>query len=289
MFKKTKLLYLLLIVSFLVTACGAKDLTKGKSVQDIIGAAYEKMAEIDNYDMNLELQMRMQVPDEGEMDMTLTGKATIFQKPMLMKMIMETNNPESGEPLVIEQYMESTESGMNVYQNVEGQWFKMSINDPALAEMMNMDPTKNMDIFLENLKEANILGEEKVGEKDTVKIEMIASSEIYDEIMKKMPGMNLGQADMPLGPEILSKMGDIKYIIWIEKSTLDMVKTSMDMTENIQNMGKAIIEQGQFPKEMAEIFIGMEMSATYEIYNVNKAEQVVIPDAAKNAQEMPLP
>ncbi|KJS82664.1 MAG: hypothetical protein JM58_14440 [Peptococcaceae bacterium BICA1-8] len=289
MFKKTKLLYMLLIISFFVTACGTKDLTKGKSAQDIIGAAYGKMAEIDNYDMNLEMLMKMQVPDQGEIDMTMTGKATIFQKPMLMKMVMETNNPESGEPLSIEQYMESTENGMNIYQNVEGKWFKMSINDPALAEMMNMDPAKNLSLFLENLKEAKILGEEKVGERETVKIEMIASSEIYDEIMKQMPGMNLGQANMPFGPEILSKMGDMKYIIWIDKATLDMLKTSMDLTENIQNMGKAIVEQGQFPKEMGEVFSGMEMSASYEIYNVNKAEQVVIPDEAKNAQEMPLP
>lgn len=289
MFKKTKLLYLLLIISFLVTACGTKDLTKDKSAKEIIEGSYIKLAEIENYDMNLEMQMKIQVPNEGTMDMSMTGKATIFQKPMKMKMVMETQNPESDEPLIIEQYMESTENGMNIYQNVEEQWFKMVIDDPALAEMMNMDPTKNMDLFIENLKEANIIAEEKLGEKETVKIEMIASSEIYDEIMQQMPGMNLNPADMPFGPEILAKMGDMKYVVWIDKTTLDMVKTSMDLTENIQNIGKALVEDGQFPKEMGEMFAGMEMSATYEMLNINSAEQIVIPEEAKNAEEMPMP
>jgi len=288
--KKIKLFYLLLIVSFLVTACGTKDLTKGKSAKEIIEASYQKMAEINNYDMNLEMQVKMQVPGQETLDMTITGKATIFQKPMLMKMVMETKNPETGEPLEIQQYMESSEKGMNIYQGAQGEWYKMTIEDPALAEMMNMDPTKNMDLFLKNLKEANVLAEgEKLGEKETVKIELVASSAIYDEIMQQMPGMNLNQANMPFGPEILAKMGDMKYVVWVDKTTLDIVKTSMDLTENIQNMGKALVEQGDFPKEMADMFNGMEMSASYEMLNINKAEQIVIPEEAKNAKEMPLP
>lgn len=287
--KKIKLFYLLLIVSFLVTACGTKDLTKGKSAKEIIEGSYQKMAEINNYDMNLEMQMKMPLPEEGTMDMTMTGKATIFQKPMLVKMVMEMNNPESGEPLTMEQYMEATEKGMNIYQKVEEKWFKMTMDDPALAEMMNMDPNKNMDLFLKNLKEANILSEEKVGEKQTVKIEMIASSEIYDELMNQMPGMNLNQANMPFGPEILAKMGDMKYVVWVDKNTLDIVKTSMDLTENIRNMGQALTEQEQFPKELGEMFSKMEMAVSYEMLNINKAEQIVIPEEAKNAEEMPLP
>ncbi|MGI6226351.1 MAG: hypothetical protein ACOYJ1_08870, partial [Peptococcales bacterium] len=70
---------------------------------------------------------------------------------------------------------------------------------------------------------------------------------------------------------------------------LDMVKTSMDLTENMRNMGKALVEEGQFPKEMADMFSSMDMSMSYEMFNLNKAEQIVIPEEAKNAEELPLP
>ncbi|MFZ5942588.1 MAG: DUF6612 family protein [Bacillota bacterium] len=289
MLKFKRILLIGLLVMLVATGCGTKDLTKGKSAQEIIEGTYEKMAQVQNYDMNLQMQMKMETP-EGKLDMTLDGKATIFQKPMLMKMVLQTKDPESGESVAIEQYMEQTEKGLNVYQKVEEQWIKMSMNDPSLAEMMNMDPANNMKIFLENLKEAKILNqEEKVGEKDTVKIEMAASSEIYEDLMKQMPGMNFSQANMPFGPEFLSKMGDIKYVLWIDKLTLETVKTSMDLTENIQNLGKALVDSGTVPKELAGIFAGMEMSASYEIYNLDTAEKFEIPEEAKNGQEIPVP
>ncbi|MFZ7104347.1 MAG: DUF6612 family protein [Peptococcaceae bacterium] len=288
MFKKTSLFFILLIIAFVITACGTKDLTKGKTAEEIIAGSYEKMAEVENYDMDLEMNMKMQLPDQNPFDITMQGKATIFQKPLMMKMVMDMNDPQTGNPINMEQYMEQGEEGINVYQKVEDQWFKMSINDPALAEMMNMDPTKNIDLFLDNLKEAKVLGEEKVGEQETVQIELVASSAIYDELMQQMPGLNMNQPNLSFGPEVLSKMGDMKYIIWVDKTTLNMVKTSMDLTENIRNLGQALTGSEQLPPELAEMFGGMEMSASYEINNLNGAEQIVIPEEAKNAQEMPL-
>ena len=53
----------------------------------------------------------------------MTGKATVFQKPMQMKLVVEITNPETSEPVVIEQYMEATEQGINIYEYVEEQWF----------------------------------------------------------------------------------------------------------------------------------------------------------------------
>ena len=144
-----------------------------------------------------------------------------------------------------------------------------------------------MELFLKYLKETNIIGEEKLGQRDTLKIELVASSEMYNELMEQIPGMNLNQPGMEITPDFLSQMGDMKYIVWVDKTTLDIVKTSMDLTENMQNMGKALIEQGLIPAELAEMFSNMEMSMTYEILNINKAEPIVIPEEAKNAPELP--
>lgn len=288
MFKKFKVFYLLLIVAFLVTACGTKDLTQGKSAQEIIEESYEKQLNIENYDMDLAMDMKMPMPEGEIMAIAMTGKATVFQKPMQMKLVVEITNPETSEPVVIEQYMEATEQGINIYEYVEEQWFKKVLNDPALAETMNMDPTQNVELFLKYLKETNIIGEEKLGQRDTLKIELVASSEMYNELMEQIPGMNLNQPGMEITPDFLSQMGDMKYIVWVDKTTLDIVKTSMDLTENMQNMGKALIEQGLIPAELAEMFSNMEMSMTYEILNINKAEPIVIPEEAKNAPELPM-
>ncbi|NMA00983.1 MAG: hypothetical protein GX923_00285 [Clostridia bacterium] len=288
MFKKFKVFYLLLIVAFLVTACGTKDLTQGKSAQEIIEESYEKQLNIENYDMDLAMDMKMPMPEGEIMAIAMTGKATVFQKPMQMKLVVEITNPETSEPVVIEQYMEATEQGINIYEYVEEQWFKIVLNDPALAETMNMDPTQNVELFLKYLKETNIIGEEKLGQRDTLKIELVASSEMYNELMEQIPGMNLNQPGMEITPDFLSQMGDMKYIVWVDKTTLDIVKTSMDLTENMQNMGKALIEQGLIPAELAEMFSNMEMSMTYEILNINKAEPIVIPEEAKNAPELPM-
>jgi len=289
MFRSSKLLIaILLVCGLLVASCGTKDLTKGKTAQEIVEEAQKKMAEVNNYDMNIEMQMKMTPPGEEAVDMNVKGTGTIFQKPMRMKMSMEMNDPESGETITIQQYMEQTDTGMVVYQSVKGQWFKMVFNDPAFAEMMNMDPTKNVKLFIENLKEVNILGEEKIGEKETVKIEVAASSEMYEKIMQELPGMNLNAGQMPFDLGILSKIGDIKCVFWVDKTNLDIIKTAMDMTENMHNLGKALAESGNLPKEATEIFSSMEMSMEYEILNQNTAEEFTIPEEARNAQEIPM-
>ena len=288
MFNKVKLFYLLLIGAFLVTACGTKDLTQGKTAQEIIEESYARQLSIENYDLDLAMDMKMPMPEGESIAITMTGKATVFQKPLQIKMVVEMGNPETAEPIVIEQYIEGTEQGLNMYEHVEGQWFKMTLNDSALAETMKIDPTQNMDLFLKHLKEANIIGEEKLREKTTVKIEMVASSEMYNELMEQIPGINLNQPGMELTSDFLSKMGDIKYIVWVDKATLNIVKTSMDLTENMQNMGKVLVEQGQMPREMAGMFTGMEMSMTYEILSINQAEAIVLPEEAKNAPELPM-
>jgi len=286
MFKKFKVFYLLLIVAFLVTACGTQDLTQGKSAKEIIEESYEKQLNIENYDLDLAMEMKMPMPEGELMAIAMTGKATVFQTPMQMKMVMEITNPEINKPLVIEQYLEATEQGINIYEHVEEQWSKIVLNDPVLAKTRNMDPTQNMKLFLKHLKEANILGEERLTDKSTVKIEMVASSEMYKELMEQMPGMHLSPSGTEIMPDFLSQMGDMKYIVWVDKTNLYIVKASMDLTENIKNMGKALSEKGQLPAEVAEMFADIEMSLTYEILNINKAEAIIIPDEAKNAPEL---
>lgn len=286
--KRLYLITLLLVIGLFITACGTKDLTKGKTAKEILEASYQKMADINNFDMNIQMKMKMTSPGQEPVHINIKGTATIFQKPMRLKMVLSMNDPQSDKMLTVEQYLEETKEGMNIYQKMNDQWFKMVFKDDAFTKMINMDPTKSLAVYLENLERAEILNEEKIGEKETVKIEMVVSSKMYDEIMKSIPSGNMMPNQLPLAPGILSQIGDIKGIIWIDKLTLDIVKTSMDMTENIHNLGDALVKNGNFPKEAAEVFSSMEMSTEYEIVNQNKAQEFAIPEEALKAQELPI-
>ena len=70
MFKKFKVFYLLLIVAFLVTACGTKYFTQGKSAHELIDESFVKQLNIENYDMDLAMDMKMPMP-EGEIMLLL--------------------------------------------------------------------------------------------------------------------------------------------------------------------------------------------------------------------------
>jgi len=286
MFKKVSwFLVSLFLISFIFTACGTKDLTKGKTAEEILKDVYTKMAEVKNYDMNIKMNMNVEPPEQEPVNINLQGQATVFQKPMVMKMSMIMD--VKGKKKNFQQYMEQNEGGMTIYQKIDDQWSKMALNDPAFSEMMNMDPSQNVKLYLENLKRAEILSDEKVGEKEIVKLEMILSSKIYDEMLQQMPGGNL-TGQLPFNSDILSKIGDIKGKIWVDKATLDIVKVTVDMTENMQNFGKALAENGGLPEEAAAMFSNMEISVEYEMLNQNKAVEFTIPEEAKNAPEMPM-
>ena len=48
-----------------------------------------------------------------------------FQETYANEASSETTNPETSEPVVMEQHMEATEQGINIYEYVEEQWFKI--------------------------------------------------------------------------------------------------------------------------------------------------------------------
>lgn len=281
-------LVLVLICTLVLTACssGPKDLTAGKTPQKIVEESFAKWYELNNYDMDMITKMKISMGQEV-MDMSMTGKITAFQKPMKMKMAMEATIPGMTEKMNIVQYMVEQDQKVFLYQQIGDQWQKLVIDDPAMAKMMTMDPRDNLRLFMDNLIKAEILGEEKIGERNTVKIDLVASGKIFDEILKETAGQSLGIGDDFLSSDILSKIGDMKYIMWIDKTTLDTVKCQMDLTENMKNLGNALAAKEDAPAELKEVFQNIEMSMEYMVTNQNSAQDFSIPDEAKNAQEIP--
>lgn len=262
-----------------------KDLTKDKSAQEIVEKSFDQWYGLDNYEMDLSSNIKVSMEDET-LDMSTAGKLIAYQDPMKIKMVMDMTMPGVTENIQVVQYMVEDEDQVIIYQNIQDTWQKRTIKDAALAETMKTDPRDNLKLFMDHLKSAEIVGEEKIGDAETVKIDLVASGEIFDEVFKSTAGENLGISEELYDSEIFSNIGDLLYVIWIDKNTLNTVKCQMDLSEAMKNVGSALGEQKDFPPEMKQFFENMEMSMEYTVTNHNAAEEFTIPEEAKNTQEM---
>jgi len=261
-----------------VSGCG-----KTKTAEEYIEASNLKSAELESYEMKLEMNMSMSAGGE-QMDMTMSGTASVFQNPMRLKMDLATRVMEQDMQLI--QYMEQTEGAVTIYQNVMGQWQKMVLDDPALVEMMSMNPADSIEAYMNSLISAEILREEKVNEREAVVIEMVMSGEMYEEILGQMGAPNLGGVEMD--ESFFAALGDLKATVWVDKKTDDMLKMSMDLSENMANMVEYMIQDGSLGEEELEALKGMKMNMVYEMLNQNNAAEFEIPEEALNAPELKL-
>jgi len=279
---------LLLATGCSTPANGPADLTKGKSAKQILEESLDKWYQAENYEIDLTSTIKMSASGET-FDMSMSGKGIIFQKPLKTKIAMEMSIPGLDEKARIEQYMIEEDGKFVLYQYLDSQWQKMTFDDPALLEMAQMDPRDNLELFLDNLIQAEIVGEEKIGDSDTVIINLTASADLYDEVLATIGGEDFGVSAELMTQDILSKMGDLNYTIWVDKHTLDTVKCSIDLSENIRNLGNAMSETEDFPAEVKEAFASMEMAMEFRVLNINSAPDFTVPEEAKKAREMVLP
>ncbi len=287
---KRNLLVILVLSFFVIIAgcSGSNELIKeDKTAQQIAEESFDKWYGLDSYDMDLSMNMKMAMVPET-VDISMDGQATVFQNPMKMKMVMDTTIPGMDQNMQITQYMVEENEIITIYQQLEGQWYKTVIDDPAMSQMMQMDPRENMELFMDNLIQAEIVGEEKVGERDTYKIDLLASSEIFGQVLGDLTDENLGLSSEMFGNDLFSKIGDMKYTVWIDKDTLETVKCYMDLTDNMRNLGSAMTENQDAPEELKQIFANMEMSMEYFVLNHNNAQDFKVPDEAKNGMDLPM-
>ncbi len=288
--KKIVSLMLMLICTMALVACstGTANVNQEKSPQQIAEESFAKWYGLKSYDMDMTMNMKFSVEDEV-LDMSMTGKGTVFQNPMKMKMVMETTIPGMGQKMTIEQYAEQNEQKMAIYQNIENNWQKITFDDPAMMETMYMDPKDNLKLFMDHLVSAEIIGEEKIDGKDALKIKLVASGDIFDQIFQETAGDMLGLGNGLISADVFSQIGDMVYTIWVDKATLDTLKCQMDLSENMRNLGKALAEEPNMPAEIKDIFANAEVFMEYTISNQNNAQDFTIPEEAMNAPEMELP
>ncbi len=269
------------------SACSEKDMVSNKSAQEILQESITKSAEWKSYEMEITTLMEMNIPEQGLVQMDMSGTGVVIMDPMKMHMTLDMDMPELEQSQTMEQYMIQEEEGFVIYQNVEDQWYKMVISDPSLVEMMSMDPMENIGLFMEYLESAEVVEEEVIRERDTVKIDLTVSFDMYKELLEKNDSLDVGGILGSGVMETISNMGNLTYSVWVDKSNLEIVKYYMDLSEAMQKIGEAMTTQDEMLSEVAEIYKDAKMEMTMVVYNQNNVEDFEVPEEAMDAQELP--
>ena len=305
------LLLLILIGLLAVAGCSSggsgnsdnndnNDLTVGKTAAQIAEESYKKQYEAKNYDMDFFIRSSVMIMDE-KIVMDIAGYGNMFLDPLKVKLVMEIAAPSAPVPgfedgtVRTEQYIIAEGDELVSYQSQGDQWFKMAFTDANLKQLMQFNPADNLKLFMDNLKDAAIVGDEIVNGVNTVKIDLTASGDLFKDLMEEMDSLGLGSQIDLLTSDILSGIGDLAFNIWVDKATLDMVKGAVDLTPILQNLS-AVMKDSVFPgmetmtpEEMEMIlamFDNMDMSMEYYVMNIDKAQDFSLPPEAADAIDL---
>lgn len=282
--------------------------------------AYEKQYAWENYDMYMLMNISMSIPDETgltqEMDMQMEMNATSFMNPIKLKadgnLIMEIEGNKLLQP-IMEMYMVAegnkiiTYTGMTDLTTGVLTWIKQEVEDESFAELLDPNNEEIQALNEESIKEVNYLGTYSYEDKNLEKYEVTISFDAFDELMKQSMSMvtnTIADEEMQMSLDLISGLGDMTYILYIDESTGEFTKMEMDLTSMLSSMFDQImnttaieaeIPEGLTEEELEEfnnMFSGimetmeikMDMVADY--LNVNKAEDFEIPEEALNAISM---
>lgn len=283
--KKYFLLFLSAILMFsmaLMVGCSNE-----KEALNMLFDATEKSTNWKNYNVEIESHMKMVDPIQGEMDINTFGTGTIFMDPMKLYMNMDVNLSNIPEAQHIEQYLIQDGETIILYQKVQEQWYKMNINIEGLGDILQADPAEDIQLMMEYTKTAEIVGEEEIKGNKAHIVDLTISMKIYEEIVARNEALG---SMIPLTStedigKVLSELDDLKYRMWIDKNSGELVKYNMDLGKMMETL-MAKLEIEEMTEEEKEMFQNMEMSITQTISNHNNADNFELPEEALNAIDM---
>lgn len=267
---------ILLFVSLLLTGCGTKDLTKGKTPKEVVIASSIEMQKLNSYAFTMDMQMGVLNPQTQAIEkISMSGTGNAVQNPQKahIKMTTKVMDNELPSELYIEINSDKILEYISNPMNPE-EWLKMEL--PVSPEMMKMlDPAKSLEAVQKLVEDAKII---KEIEEDKVKYLVIEATIKPDAISEFIP------ANLPVPQEELSKMlsslGSFSYNMWIRKDTLFTTKIEMDLSDLMKNVMNS---QPNLPPEAKAIFekVTATMSMSYTDFNIPKT--ITIPDSIKNS------
>lgn len=218
-------------------ACGAKN----QDPKAVVEKAVTASAEMKSYHADMDIVLDMTVKGENQAQ-NITVSMDAFTDPVKLKMEMAV----AGQNM--EMYADADYSYINM-----GQWVKMPLES---ANMQQTDAKANMDMYLKNMDNFKLDGEEQVSGLDTYKISGVISGKSLEEVIQqsgaldqiRQLGLDADQTNMV--ENMMKDMQDVPVTIWVEKKDYLPVQYDIDMTNVMAGMMKNM--EGQLKDEIGE-------------------------------------
>lgn len=278
------LLVLLLIPGLLITGC-KKDLTKGKSPKDIIVESGKAMQSIKTYKMGMDFTMELPKTEGNPVSsISMKGEGYTNIDPLGAKLDFTIQMGQMSMPMGL--YLSTENDKLIEYVSnpmVENQWMKLEI---PLDENMKklMDPKQSLQITEDSIKDAKLVGDDKIDDVEYAIIEVIVDSSLIKDFM------NLSSQTNPMSQQmfdqIATALDNLSYKVWVRKDNLYQAKLTIDMGEVMQKMF-ATLAPKDVPQEELDALKEIKGTMTMTFSDFGKAVDITVPDDIKNsAQDM---
>lgn len=270
----------LMVMGF--AACGED--TEG----DVIKTAQKELAKIKSMNYDLIVDMNMSAAGQS-MESVTKGKISFISEPMTMKMDMNVDEGDQGAYQML-MYAEQSDKEYIMYMSADNgeNWIKQIADDAAALQQY--DAQASMELYLSSVDSFKEAGVESINGSDAVRYDGIISKEAMSEVMGASgASMQLEQYGIT-GDAVTAmyrEMGELPVSVWIDKESTLPVKYEMDMTAVMQKMMTSLMESmgagpGTGGLTVDKMFLSMIVS------DFDKVETIVIPEEAKNAEEVSL-
>lgn len=285
--KMTKWMALGLILMMMISLVGCGGDNGGSSTEDVMKTAQEELAKVKS--MNYDMSMIMNMSTNGQtVESNTTGKIAYNADPLAMEMTM--NMDMAGQKVNMVMYAVQEGSDLVMYMSPDNgtSWAKQTMADASELEQYNAQ--ESMAIYLENIDSFKENGTEQINGSDAVRYDGVISNDALNEVMEasgaasQLTQYNITEEQ---AADMYKDLGDLPISIWIDKESSLPVKYEMDMTTMMQTIMNKLVETLGEAAAGAEITID-KMFISMTLYDFNNVNEITLPEAAKNAQEMPL-
>ncbi len=245
----------------------------------VVTEAYQKMRDFKSYHMTVDTVMSLRGANVA-VGSNVKGEIDILTKPMLAKTALDVvTNVESAQGnkttnQTMLQYVEETKSGVYLYTQVDKQWKKQLIKKGAY------DPLEEYEKYSQGIERV-----EKVSEDEnyaTFNV-VIKGSYMKDALARQMP--SLGLEKMNLSAEMLNRVGDVAYLLTLEKKSGVVSALEMDLSSFIAELGNSIADTVDAPAEkkaeLRELFGNVHMTVHVAFSRFDAVEKFSLPAELK--------
>ena len=269
------LVVMISMVSFASNVFAAEKVTTEVDAAPYIKTVYEKMLTLKNYHADIAINIKTDL-----VNVAVNNSSDIEVKPMQYKSELQftmtdvTNRSTSSK---MTQYMEQGDNQLITYSEMDGKWSKQTFPyvDKKNSATYGMKLIKKAVVTNENDNEKiiQVTMDNKVLKEMTVDI-LKQSGKEYKEYTAFIE-------------TIFSALGDINYIINVDKNTNTVTHLHIDLSEATQKSVLAMINQSTIPEksktQLKDMFSNATVVLDCDYSNFNQVSPIEIPQEVKES------